>query len=129
MFIACTLRGFFVSILCLLFFCLFAVFLETWLSIPFFILFALLFWKTYKETSSNKYNKRFYSYTVKFVSKNDLDFSKYYKTLCKRFKYVWMLYIASINAGKKKPLKVLISYYFLNKKQSRLDKKTHNVNI
>ena len=129
MFIACTLRVFLISSLGIFSFMLFCVFIGHWLCVPFFILFVVLLLKTYLATCNNKYDKKFYMNTVDFISKYDLDFSKYYKTLCKRFKYVWILYIASINAGKKKPLKVLISYYFLNKKQSRLDKKTHNVNI
>ena len=129
LFIACTLRVFLISVIGIFMLLLFCVFYNTWIAIPSFALFFLFFYLTYSATKEDKYNKRFYSDTVKFISKNDLDFSKYYKTLCKRFKYVWILYIASFNAGKKKPLKVLISYYFLNKKQSRLDKKTHNVNI
>lgn len=129
LFIACTLSCFIISCLGIFSFMLFCVFIGHWLCIPFFILFVVLFWKTYLATCNNKYSIRFYKGTVDFISKNDLDFSKYYKSLCKKLKYVWLLYIASINAGKKKPLKQLIGYYFLNKKQSRLDKKTNNVII
>lgn len=129
MFIACTLNCFIISVLGIFSFMLFCVFLGHWLCIPFFILFVVLFWKTYLATCNNKYDKKFYINTVGFISKYDLDFGKYYKALCKKYKYILILYIASINAGKKKPLKQLIGYYFLNKKQSRLDKKTKNVII
>lgn len=129
MFIACTLNCFIISSLCIFSFMLFCVFIGNWLCIPFFMLFVVLFWKTYLATCNNKYDKKFYINTVGFISKYDLDFGKYYKFLCKKYKYIWILYIASINAGKKKPIKQLIGYYFLNKKQSRLDKNTKNVII
>jgi hypothetical protein len=127
--IACTLSCFIISCLGIFSFMLFCVFIGHWLCIPFFILFVVLFWKTYLATCNNKYDKKFYINTVGFISKYDLDFGKYYKFLCKKYKYIWILYIASINAGKRKPLKQLIGYYFLNKKQSRLDKNTNNVII